>query len=287
MKKSEGYKYTGDRITGLFGKNMPPRKKKKYKGYLPMHFLLKGTVPSKKNEWVPATNFRAVRNRADKSKPATEVLSWISERIKCYIRPNNKFKAWEKETIQVLVEQAAHYSKKYEKYGILFPITDCSLSMYCYWASNTAKDNINKLESVQDILVDSGILSSDCWQNLNPVKVESELYSGEITENIFVITIMINLKKSTQELKEEVLSGMIPQRVEVKKTDPQIKDSKLGIEQVDLISLGWFSDYIDEDTNEEVTIDLTPSPRDWDDDVIEQLIEWGYDIDDLKEFYTV
>ena len=204
MKKSEDYKYTGTRITGLFGKVMPPRKKKKYAAYLPMHFLLKGTIPSKKNEWVPATNFRSVRNRADRTQSVNDVLAWISDRVKCYIRPNNNFKAWEKETIQTLVEQAAHYSKKYQKYGILFPITDCSLSMYCYWATNTAKDNINKLESVQDILVDTGILSSDCWQTLNPVKVESELYSGEITENIFVITIMINLTKPLSQLKAEV-----------------------------------------------------------------------------------
>ena len=283
MAKSEEYKYTGERITGLFGHFLPPRKKKKYKGYLPMHFILTGTVPSKKNEWVPATNYRSVRNKVDRTLSVSDALSWISDRVKCYIRPNNKFKAWEKEAKETLVQQAAHYSKKYEKYGILFPISDCSLSMYCYWANNTAKDNINKLESVQDILTDSGIITSDCWQNLNPIKVESELYAGEVTKNIFVITIMINLKKSTSELKQEVDAGIKPQIQQVINIPKPTLDSEFGIGKYHLIDLGWFDDSYDGE--DEVEIDSTPHPKDWSDSVIEKLSNWGYDITELKAYY--
>lgn len=187
---------------GLFGKPIPPRKKKVYKAYLPFHFLLTGTVPSKKNEWIPANNFRSLAKRVNKSTSVNDAISWMAERIKGYIRPNNRFIKWEAEAKEKLIEQAAHYAKKYKKYGVIYPLNNCSISVYCYWSSNTAKDNVNKLESIQDILVDCGIITSDCWQNLNPIKVESELYSGEITENIFVITLMLNLDVPLSELSK-------------------------------------------------------------------------------------
>jgi len=284
IRNQDGYKY-GTKINSIFGVNLPPRKKKIYKGYLHMTFVLTGTLPSKKNQWVPATNFRAVRNRADKSKTVAEVLAYISEFIKCYIRPNNKFKEWEERTKEILVEQAAYYSEKYKKYGILFPIKNSSVAMYCYWRENKARDTINKLESVQDILTDSGIIVADAWQNLNPIHAESECYIDEILQDIVVITLTVQLDKTLKELEQETKERNAIQEQNIATPVAQ-KEVLKGIKKDDLMVMQWVEDGYDDEDNEPTFIDVTPRPDEWSQKEIKKLIELGYDIEKLKEYYA-
>ena len=285
VRNKDGYKY-GTKINSLFGVNLPPRKKKIYKGYINMTFVLTGTLPSKKNQWVPATNFRSVRNKADKSKPVTEVLAYISEFIKCYIRPNNRFKEWEERTKEILVEQAAYYSEKYKKYGILFPIKNSSVSMYCYWRENKVRDTINKLESVQDILTDSGIIVADAWQNLNPIHAESECYLDEILQDIVVITLTVQLDKTYKELEQETKEQNSAQKQTPLLNIPTRKEALKGISKDDLMALDWVEEGYDDDDGEPTYIDVTPNPNEWSQKEIKKLKELGYDIDKLKEYYS-
>ena len=284
MAKNENYKYK-QKIDSMFGINLPPRKKKIAKSFITLRFVLTGTLPSKKNMWIPATNFRPIRNKADKSKSVSEVLAFISERIKCYIRPNNKFKEWEERTKKVIVEQAAYYSNLYKKYGVTFPLSDCSLAMYCYWRENKERDNVNKLESVQDILTDSGIIVSDSWQKLNPVTVESEWYGDNILYDIVVIDLTIRSEKTYKELIEQVKQASIAQEEAGGTTIQSSVRILQAISQEDLMVLEWLEQGYDDENDEETYIDMTPAPEDWSKEEVEKLKELGYNIDDLKEYY--
>ena len=285
VRNTEGYKYK-TKIDSLFGVIIPPRKKKIYKGYLQMRFVLTGTLPSKKNMWIPATNFRAVRNRADKSKSVLEVLAYISEFIKCYIRPNNKFKEWEARTREILVDQAAYYSDKYKKYGILFPIKNSSVKIYCHWKENKRRDTISKLESIQDIFKDTGIITDDAWQDLNPIAGESECYSDEILQDIVVITLTVQLDKTLKELEQETKERNSAQEQSAIPTPVTPKETLKGIKKDDLMVMQWAEDGYDDDDNEPTYIDVTPNPNEWSQKEIKKLRELGYDIDKLTEYYS-
>ena len=283
------------RITGLFGKQMPPRKKKNYKAYLPMHFVLTGNLPAKKNNWIPTSNFRKIIKNAAKMQSVGEVTAYLNENIKHYMRPSNEFIQWENEAKNTLAEQAAHYSEKFKRYGILFPVASASISLYCYWAGNMVRDNANRLESIQDILTDVGIIVSDAWQNLNIIHAESENYYGEVTENIFVISLTINLEKSLKEIELEATAR--------RQQAADVEDSAIGYTAIcgntkyktkdtdtisipDLISLGWYGYTYSEDTGE-VPIDETPHPGEWTRANIKYLTENGYNVRRIKAHYRL
>ena len=284
---NESHKYT-KRITGLFGRQMPPRKVKKYKGFLPMHFLLTGALPAKKNNWIAANNFRKIMGTALTKPTVKEAIEYLFKNIKSFIRPSKNFLAWEEKTKAIIAEQAGAYAEKYRKYGIIFPLTNVSLSLYCYYAANYVRDNANRLESIQDILVDVGIITTDAWQCLNKIKIEGENYHGEVTENMFHITITINCEKSLKELAEETrlnnenaVDGIAP----LFKLPEIPKVKKPPFDMYELMELEWYEEAYDEIEGESA-IDYTPHPDKWSKENIEYIIELGYDIEEEKKYYA-
>lgn len=275
------------RITSLFGITLPPRKKKIYKGFLVLRFLLEKTLPSKKNQWVAANNYRQLKAKVDSSWTASQVLDFFDENMKSYIRPNNNYLAFEKRTIETLIEQASYYQRKYSKYGLSFPIHNSTSSIYFYWADNKGRDSTNKTETIHDILVDSGILANDSWQKLTPIHLDAEDYNGEIEHNIICIDLTVKFDKSLKELAQ--IHSTEPKQQTV--IAPKIKNvkrkkkSKYGIENPDLIQLGWYGYSYSEEDDGETAIDLTPPPAEWRLEHKECLRKMGYDIHILKEYY--
>jgi len=284
---AQSYKYK-KRITSLFGVLLPPRKKKIYPGYLVLSFLLENTLPSKKNQWVPANNFRQLKNKADLTKTPAEILEWIDENLKTYIRPNNNYIAFEARAKEILVEQARYYQKKYIKYGLSFPIQNSTSSIYFYWADNKGRDSTNKAETIHDILVDAGIIANDTWQKLTPIHLDGEDYHGEIHNNLICIDVTIKFDKSLKELEEihknnqQNITDITPKVKNIKRR----KKSIFGIENPDLITMGWYGYTYNEEDDGETAIDLTPEPSTWTLPQKEALRRLGYDILILSEYYN-
>ncbi len=288
MAKDPKYTYH-KRIHSLFGVILPPKKKKIYNGFLTLRFLLTGTLPSKKNQWIAANNFKQLAASADKTKSVTEVLAYISENLKAYIRPNNNYIAFEKRTILLLVDQAAYYQKKFARFGLSYPIDTATSSIYFYWSDNKGRDSTNKAETIHDLLVDSGILSNDSWQKLTPIQLDGEDYNGEILENIICIDICVKYPETLQERLEmfendgkEGLKAAAPRVKEIKRK----KRSKYGIENPDLIIMGWYGYEYNPEDDGEIAIDLTPDPAEWNFEERESLRKLGYDIPILTNYYN-
>ena len=52
-----------------------------------------------------------------------------------------------------------------------FPVMKCdSVTVTLYYGDMRRCDNSNKVESVHDLLVDTGILADDCWQVTGPTR---------------------------------------------------------------------------------------------------------------------
>ncbi len=280
----DGYKQK-TKISSKFGIYLPPRKKRIYPQVITFRFILTGNLPSKKNNWVPASNIRHLIKKAGNLNSVSEALAFISERHKNFIRKNKDYEAWEIKTKQILVEQAAVHSKTLKKHGLMFPLSNCRLHVYAYWKNNIARDNSGGLESIQDILVDCGIIINDPWQNLTPIGADAEWYPDEINENIIVIDLSVNIANPVsgiEDVSEEIVSDEGSTIPIILKTQKAIS----GIEKEDLMVLGWLEDGYDDENDNATYIDATPDFDEWSEDEIIKVQELGYSLDALNGYYS-
>ncbi len=192
--KKGNYTY-GTTINSLFGVNLPPKKKKKADRYVTIRFILQGVVPSKKNEWIPKHNWWNLKKRIFKSRVASMagVIKMIDRDLKVWIHGNKRYQPFIEKSKNELQPQMLYWFERYGKYGLSYPITDASISIYFYWKDKYQSDNTNKADSIHDLLVEAGVITDDAWRHLNPVCSESEYYGGEITKNITEIALTVRL----------------------------------------------------------------------------------------------
>jgi hypothetical protein len=118
-----------------------------------------------------------------------ECIDWLRKNLKVFVRNSKKYKDWMEDNRSIIITQASAESKRYEKFGLVFPLNNVSISVYHYWAENMERDLTNKLDTINDLLVSCGIISNDNWQVLGKITSEAELYSREIREHITTIDI--------------------------------------------------------------------------------------------------
>jgi len=101
-------------------------------------FDLDGTIPSKKNSKQIFKN-----SRTGKRFPST----------------SDRFKIW---------EQGSRYQinlQKGSRTDIVFPIKKCEyIECTLFYGDRRGRDNSNTIESIHDLLVDTGIILDDKWQ---------------------------------------------------------------------------------------------------------------------------
>jgi hypothetical protein len=185
-------------ITTIGGYYIRPRKKKK-RGtkHLTLRFALLGTVPSKKNNQIAITRLDdAIRrmnyflqqgNGLIDRAQCQEVL----DLVRSMIVPSNRFQKWHKKSLEDIKRQRDDWTRHVHARGLTWPLAGCSISVYHYWKDDRIRDNSNKLESIQDLLVDAGILVDDAWQHLSPVVTDADSYIGELRDHTTVINITV------------------------------------------------------------------------------------------------
>jgi len=180
----------------LFGVLLPPKKKPIAFQCVTLRFVLTGIVPSKKNRTRAGSNLFALIGRARKKRTGANATAFIKENMKLFIRSAPEHIEWAKVSKPIVLQQAAAWSEKYHKHGIMFPLNAVSMKIYHYWADNAKRDNSNKADTIADLLVDAGILSDDSWQVLNPCNSESGNYHGQILDHITTIDLTVRLTPS-------------------------------------------------------------------------------------------
>lgn len=179
----------GPRITSIHGILLPPKKRQISKKYITLRFALLGTVPSKKNMIWADNNLYLINGSLRACKSVPECLSVLGDKLRSFIRNSKKYTDWFDEQKIIVARQLEIERGRYEKFGLVFPLDNVSIKVYHYWADNIERDLTNKLDSINDLFVDCGVISNDNWQTLGKIESESELYKGEILQQITTVDI--------------------------------------------------------------------------------------------------
>mgnify|MGYP002074188211 CR=1 FL=1 len=177
------------RITSRHNVLLPPKKKKSYSKYITLQFVIKGTIPSKKNMIWADSNINLLLSQVRGYKSATSVIDWIKKNLRVYIRNSKKYTDWVVNTKDEITRQAQVECNRYSKHNIMYPLNNVSVKVYHYWADNIERDNSNKYDSIIDLFVSCGILTNDCWQVVKRNESEAENYKGEILNHITLVDI--------------------------------------------------------------------------------------------------
>lgn len=181
------------RITSRHGVTLPPRIKSKIVKYITLQFVITGTIPSKKNMIFATTNLRSIWSRLKNFSNPLELLKYLKDNLKAYMRNSKKYLDFVDNTREELVRQAAKEIAKYSNYGISYPLNKVSIKVYHYWKDDIPRDNSNKYDTIADLFVTCGLLTDDCWQVIGKNESEAQNYSGQILDHITLIDVTLML----------------------------------------------------------------------------------------------
>lgn len=106
-----------------------------------INITLHGRIPSKKNE------HRIARNRKTGAR---------------FIRTSSRHDEWHRDAMRELLHQKTPKSR----------LAKFDLSVWFYAPDRGRADATNKLESVNDLLVDYGVIKDDSWWNIKKLYVD-------------------------------------------------------------------------------------------------------------------
>ena len=187
------------RFQTYFGVPIPPFKEEKLgAGSTTIRFIITGKIPSKKNNQMSVAVRRYAREFAKKLQASGSQPTWATVNraiglCKSKVRPNTQYKEWVDKTKPVLIEQAAFWANRLSDKGLIFPIPKSTLSLRLYFKDRYVTDTVNKQQSIQDLLVDAGIISNDDYKTLNPIHSASACYYEEIIHDIAFISLSFRL----------------------------------------------------------------------------------------------
>lgn len=189
------------RFQTYFGIPIPPFKEKKLgAGSTTIRFVLTGKIPSKKNHQQAVAARKAAYDAIDahfKTPGASMTKSQVIKAIRLVrakVRPNTEYMAFLSEQGPHIKDQMAWWSSRLrDTKGLIFPLSKASLSLRFYFSSRHVQDTVNKQQSIQDLLKDSGVIVDDDYDTLNPILSSSACYFEEITENITFISLSFRL----------------------------------------------------------------------------------------------
>lgn len=189
----------GKRFISYFGVPFPPFKEEKLgAGSTTIRFVIKGKIPSKKNSQQSV----AVRKDArkflnDQLKKNGQITIQDAQKAvgKCYskMRSNADYNTFVAKMKPIIVAQAAEWSARLRDKGLIFPLTKATLSLRFYFNNRYVTDTVNKQQTVQDLLIECGIIADDDYNSLNPIHSASACYADELVDSLAFISLSFRL----------------------------------------------------------------------------------------------
>lgn len=184
------------RIKTYYGIPVPPWRHEPMGKCMTFVFIMRGRIPSKKNELVGVvdrTDAFAYLNSI--TTPLTK-NDCITALFKTYARIKNSlvYEEWEMSAVEVFKEQLAKNQPTAEKNGLVFPLTNAVVNVYLYWKGKYRRDNSNKSEGLHDALVKAHVLLDDSDKVMPNTSQHAKDYSEEVTESMAVIYITTPIK---------------------------------------------------------------------------------------------
>lgn len=184
-----------------FGTRIPEWRGEKYgSGATTIRFVLTGKIISKKNNnqafaiRKPAINFlqkTAAENGVITLKDAIKAVNMVKGKL----IGNTEYKTFLKKCVPIVQAQAAEWSARLGEKGLIFPLQKSTLTLRLYFKDAYITDSANKLQTLQDLLVEAGIIVNDDRKSLNPIHCESADYYKELVHNIAFISLTFRLHK--------------------------------------------------------------------------------------------
>jgi len=187
------------RFQTYFGVQIPPFKEKKLgAGSTTIRFVVKGVVPSKKNNQQAI----ALRGKAkqfvygiyNKGQVMTlpQALSAI-EMVEGAMIPNKEYESFLKRVKEDIEFQKTEWLNRLSDKGLAFPLQKASMTLRLYFKDRYVTDTVNKQQTIQDMLIEFGIIADDEYKCLNPIHSASACYFQELIYNIAFISLSFKL----------------------------------------------------------------------------------------------
>ena len=187
------------RFQTYFGIAVPPFKEEKLgAGSVSIRFILTGKIPSKKNNQMSVAVRKYARDYAKKKQltgipPTWADINKVITMCKSKVRPNKEYKEWVERMKPIIHEQSSVWVERLGERGLIFPLPKATLTLRLYFKDRYVTDTVNKQQSIQDLLVDSGIIANDDYKSLNPIHSASACYFEELIHDIAFITLSFRL----------------------------------------------------------------------------------------------
>lgn len=189
------------RFQTYFGVPIPPFKEEKMgAGTTTIRFVITGKVPSKKNSQQSVAIRQKARDFLKKTMNETGKITYSDAHAAigmCYskMRGNAEYIAFLNKTKPIIQEQMLVWSNRLRDKGLIFPLSKAALSLRFYFNNRYVTDTVNKQQTVQDLLVESGVVVDDDYDTLNPIYSASACYVDELVHSIAFISLSFRLPK--------------------------------------------------------------------------------------------
>lgn len=186
------------RFQTYFGVPIPPFKEKKLgAGSTTIRFVVTGKIPSKKNSQQSVAIRQKARDYLKKLNAQKGHITYQDAQTAigmCYskMRGNAEYAHFVNANKPIIHSQMAEWSARL---GPIFPIDKATLSLRFYFNNRYITDTVNKQQTVQDLLVESGVIVDDDYDTLNPIHSASACYADELIHSIAFISISFRPRK--------------------------------------------------------------------------------------------
>lgn len=183
-----------------FGIALPPwRNKKIGAGAVTIRFVIKGRVPSKKNnQQAIAVRKEAYEYINDLFKDGVtavtkpQVIAAV-KKVHAKMRGNDQYKEFLEAQRPIIEAQRQVWVERLQDKGLIFPLSSASLNIRFYFSQRYRQDSVNKQQSIQDLLKDCYIIQDDDYTCINPITAEADCYYEEIKENLTFVSLSFRL----------------------------------------------------------------------------------------------
>jgi len=188
------------RVQTWFGIHIPPFKEEKYGAKsTTIRFALTGNIPSKKNNQQAVTIRKHARGWANEQakfrQPTWGDVHRAISMCTSKMRGNAKYNEFLKKHKPIIHSQMKWWAERLSSKGLIFPISKSTVTVKLHFKSRYVQDTLNKQQTIQDLLVDAGVIVDDEYKCLNPIIGKSACYYEEIVNDIAFISLTTNLQQ--------------------------------------------------------------------------------------------
>lgn len=194
------------RTVKLFGVNVPSWKAEKQgAGASTITFILRGKIISKKNNQMAIVYKKTARMWVDAQRKAGKNATWkdvdsVLSLTQTRFIGNKLYSECKRNFLPVLEEQKKIWMQRLAEKGLKFPLKKASMNLRLYFKYKHITDTVNKQQTIQDLLVEAGIIADDDYETLNPI-YSASCYQKNISDNLAVIRLSFQLPKSKKKIQ--------------------------------------------------------------------------------------